>query len=249
MVCIGAVFGVYLFVAWIVAIWLMYFSIGQETTVLMTNKHLSENDTMRVSALANMWEEWPYNIYYNDPAAAQRGRELCVVHGIRLTSPEVLTTTSRELKAIVLFRTIDLARSGEVSLQEVQLFLARFGVVNPSAAAKALLQDKKRIGLPDFTQHFAVFYEYAFGSLVVIEDEHAHPSVRRKLLALAAHHENTQKLVEVPLHNLTSSHSSTLDDGELHDDFKASSIVDTVGISTPAHSPASFSVDSVSTSV
>ena len=74
----------------------MYFSIGQETTALMGKEQLTEEETIRVSALAKMWDEWPYNIYYSDPAAAQRGRELCAIHGVNLMSPDVLCTTSRD---------------------------------------------------------------------------------------------------------------------------------------------------------
>ena len=76
----------------------------------------------------------------------------------------------------------------------MELFLARFGVVNPSAAAKALLQYKKCIGQTDFTERFVIFYEYAFAGLVYIESEHVHPSVRRKLPSLAARHEDAQAL-------------------------------------------------------
>eukprot|EP01032_Pedospumella_encystans_P009226 gene9226-10882_t len=197
-ICIGAVFGVYLFVVWIIAIWLMYMSIGQETTALMAKDKLSEDDIVRVSALANMWKEWHYNIYSTGAVAAQRGRELCMAHGVNLMSPDVLCTTSRDLKATILFESIDLDGSGEVSVQEMELFLARFGVVNPSAAVQVLLQGKKCIGLSDFTEHFVAFYEYAFAGLVYIEAEHGHPSVRRKLLSLAARHEDAQVLTKEP---------------------------------------------------
>eukprot|EP01032_Pedospumella_encystans_P008748 gene8748-10350_t len=215
-ICIGAVFGVYLFVAWIIAIWLMYFSIGQEVTALIAKEDLSEDDVIRVSALADMWKEWHYNIYYSDAAATQRARELCAANGIRLTSPEVLSTTSRELKASILFHTIDVGGSGEMSIKEVECFLARFGVVNPSAAAKTLLQDKKCIGLSDFTEHFVAFYEYAFAGLVYIEAEHVHPSVRRKLQALAARHEDSKVLAQ-ELHILKIDHHSLCKDYALNE--------------------------------
>ncbi len=240
-ICIGAVFGVYVFVAWFIAVWLMYLSIDRETTSLTAKEQWTEDETVRVNALAGMWKEWHYNIFHADPVAAQRGRDLCASYGVNLTSPDVLSTTSRTLKATILFQTIDLDGTGELSVEEMECFLARFGVVNPSAAAKVLLCGKKRVCLSDFTEHLAAFYEYAFSSLAYLETEHEPPSVRRKLLALAARQENTQAFARKTLNILdvlpqaSKDGCSVLEDGNA---VVADAIIDTSACSA-APSPVS----------
>lgn len=202
-VCVGAVFGVYIFIVWIMAILLMYLSIQQEASELITKNELTEHETVRVYALANMWKEWHYNIYDSDSAAAQRGLDLCRAHNIDLMRADVRSTTPAELKAAILFNTIDLNGNGDISVQELELFLVSFGIVNTSAAAKALFHNKKSVSLAEFTEHFAVFYEYAFSSLVYVNAaENTNPSLRNKLFAMAARDKSIASKCAVPHSNV-----------------------------------------------
>jgi Ca2+-binding EF-hand superfamily protein len=79
------------------------------------------------------------------------------------------------LQARILFNTIDSDRSGFVTEEELENFLAGFGVTSIVTAARALMSNEDensdgKVSFTEFEKHMTPFYLYAFEVKIFAND-------------------------------------------------------------------------------
>lgn len=196
--CAGAAIG---FHFWILV---MLFTVMYSKFLAITSKTMSKefaerksmsgpDNEMRMKALrrnaeilAIQWSETRRSAFRGNKKAEQIAVDLCQKHNIDYNDPYVSYATPKATKALMLFQSIDLDDNGEISFEELEIFLMGFGVVNVAKEAMKLLtlndeDNSLTIDLQEFQNSFEVFYTYEFDTIMNLIKESNDVSTTRNV--------------------------------------------------------------------
>ena len=202
--CIGGTFGFLLFFLWMIAMIgnfaLLSYQVSKLEKEAETHEQgLSDDDIARkAKVLAFMWKEAQFNVFRRRPECAVMALKSCREHGINLLHPDAVNQTPSSLKAKILFETVDIDKSGEITLDELEEFLMSFGVLSVTQRAMEMAREADTdksgtISLDEFEKSFASFYNYAFEGLIGWIHTANESNCRNKLEKLA----NVDRLLRV----------------------------------------------------